>query len=204
MASFIDAEGSPEERDEVSSHPVTLGVISDTHIPDRVRHLHPQVIPRFHAARVDAILHAGDVSSPNVLRQLNQLAPVHAVRGNRDWLLLPHLPLRSLLNFGGVTIALTHGHGRWWNYFIDRVYFILQGYRLERFEPRLRASFPEANVIVFGHTHHPLNHWLNGQLLFNPGSPHCPDDRKDAPSIGLLSIQAGGKVRGEIIELDPE
>jgi putative phosphoesterase len=204
MGSHIIAEGIKGEPATDSRHPVILGVISDTHIPDRVRHLHPQVIPRFRAAGVKAILHAGDVSSPDVLRQLSQVAPVHAVRGNRDWLLLPRLPLSSVLNFGGVTIALTHGHGRWWNYFIDRVYFILQGYRLQRFQPRLQASFPEAQVIAFGHTHHTLNHWLNGQLLFNPGSPHCPDDKIDAPSIGLLSINAGGDVNGDIIELDPE
>ena len=202
MAGRINTEGALGESAVDSGQAVILGVISDTHIPDRVRRLHPQVIPRFRSAGVDAILHAGDVSSPDVLRQLNQLAPVHAVRGNRDWLLLPRLSLSSLLNFGGITIALTHGHGRWWNYFIDRVYFILQGYRLERFKPRLQASFPDARVIVFGHTHHTLNQWSNGQLLFNPGSPHCPDDTKDAPSIGLLRIQVGGKVNGEIIELD--
>jgi len=204
MASLINTAGSSGELAEVSSRVVTLGIISDTHIPDRARHLHPQVIPRFRAAGVEAILHAGDISSPDVLRQLNQVAPVFAVRGNRDWLLLSSLPLSSVLNFGGVSIALTHGHGRWWNYFIDRIYFIFQGYRLERFLPRLQESFPEARVIVFGHTHHTVNRWLNGQLLFNPGSPHCPDDKEDAPSIGILSIQEGGKIQGEIIELDPE
>ncbi len=187
-----------------TSKPLVLGVISDTHIPDRVRLLNPQVIPRLQAAGVTAILHAGDISSPKVLDQLNQVAPVFAVRGNRDWLLLSKLPLSSILKFGGIRIALTHGHGHWWNYLIDRIYFMFQGYHLERFLPRLQASFPEAQVIVFGHTHHSLNRWSNGQLLFNPGSPHCPDDKNEAPSIGFLRIDAEGRIQGEIVDLEPE
>lgn len=204
MASRVNmhqAEGDPAAD---FSQPLVLGVISDTHIPDRVRHLHPQVVQRFRSAGVTAILHAGDISSPKVLDQLNQVAPVFAVRGNRDWLLLSKLPLSSMLNFGGIRIALTHGHGRWWNYFIDRIYFMFQGYRLERFLPRLQASFPEAQVIVFGHTHHSLNRWSNGQLLFNPGSPHCPDNKNEAPSIGFLRIDAGGRIQSEIVDLGPE
>ena len=72
--------------------PLTLGVISDTHVPDRVRQLDPQAFGIFQAAGVQAILHAGDVSGPQLLAQLEQIAPVYAVKGNRDFLWLPHLP----------------------------------------------------------------------------------------------------------------
>jgi predicted phosphodiesterase len=64
----------------------------------------------------------------------------------------------------------------------------------------LLALFPTANVIVFGHTHQPAILWVNGTLIFNPGSPCCAD--KDVPpSVGLLCIQAGGDVKGEIVTL---
>jgi hypothetical protein len=181
---------------------LTLGVIADTHIPDRARSLDPRVLPIFEAAGVAAILHAGDISTPRVLAQLGEVAPVHAVRGNRDWLALPGLPFHQELTVEGVRIGLTHGHGRFVNYIVDRVDYITRGYRLEMFRPRLVAAFPHAQAIVFGHTHRPLNHLSDGVLLFNPGSPHFPDLKSTAPSVGLLHIQAGGGVRGEIIELD--
>jgi hypothetical protein len=99
-------------------------------------------------------------------------------------------------------VGLTHGHGRVWNYLIDRVKYVLGGYRLEMFQPRLLAAFPQANVIVFGHTHRALNLQVNGILLFNPGSVHFPDEKAASPSVGLLHLHAGGCVEGEIIWLD--
>lgn len=181
---------------------LTLGVISDTHIPDRARKLDRRILDIFQAASVSAILHAGDVSTPRVLVELGELAPVHAVRGNRDWLALPHLPYHCRLEYGGAKIGLTHGHGRWWNYFFDRIEYITRGYRLEMFQPRLVETFPDARVIVFGHTHRPLVHRVGEVLLFNPGSPHFPDIKSITPSVGLLHIQAGGEVVGELILLD--
>ena len=94
-----------------------------------------------------------------------------AVRGNRDWVLMRHLPFVQQLTFGGVSIALTHGHGRLQEYLVDKADYMLHGYHQERFQNRLLAAFPAARVIVFGHTHRPLNLWVGEQLLFNPGSP---------------------------------
>lgn len=181
---------------------ITLGVIADTHIPDRARRLDPGISEIFRTAGVQAILHAGDVSTPGVLDQLRQIAPVHAVRGNRDVFALRELPQCSLLSFAEVRIALSHGHGSWLRYLVDRVDYVLRGYRIELFQPRLLKEFPDTNVIVFGHTHRPYNHRENGVLLFNPGSPHCPDGKGTAPSVGLLSIQTRGEVYGEIVSLD--
>jgi hypothetical protein len=178
-----------------------IGVIADTHVPDRVRHLHPNVTRLFREAGVEIILHAGDITTRSVLRQLGEVAPILAVRGNRDWFWHGELPLKRTLDIEGVTIGLTHGHGSWVNYLLDRSHFLLHGYSHEWLLPRLLAVFPQAQVIVFGHGHLPLNRWMNGQLLFNPGSPHFPDKKDLAPSIGLLHISAGSEVRGEIIEL---
>jgi putative phosphoesterase len=180
---------------------LTLGVIADTHIPDRTRHLNPKIIPLFREAGVQAILHAGDVSVRRILEELRQVAPVYAVRGNRDWVALRDLPMSLQITFRGVKIGLVHGHGSWREYLIERVYYILNGYRLERFTPRLLDAFPEAQVIVFGHTHHPVNLWQDGKLLFNPGSPHFPADIDITPSIGFLHIHTGGDVEGEIYNL---
>ena len=180
---------------------LTLGVIADTHVPDRARCLEQRAIDVFESAGVAAILHAGDISIRRVLEQLGELAPVHAVRGNRDWAALNKLPFTQKLEYEGVKIGLMHGHGRLNEYLVDRVNYLARGYRLEMFQPRLAASFPRARVIVFGHTHRPLNQWINGVLLFNPGSPHFPDLKSIAPSVGLLHLGAGGDVVGELVDL---
>ncbi len=181
---------------------ITLGVVSDTHVPDRKRTLDPRVLTLFQQRGVEAILHAGDVCVPGVLDQLGEIAPVYAVRGNRDWVFLRDLPLERRLTFGGVTIGLTHGHGRWQTYLKDKVYFLAHdGYQDERLLPRLLAGFPEAKVIVFGHSHLKLNRWIDGKLIFNPGSPHVSHQKDPANSLGFLHISEAGEVWGEIVEL---
>jgi putative phosphoesterase len=192
--SFLDCEQTIRSKKRV----ITIGVIADTHIPDRARTLHPQVLELFREAGVQAILHAGDISTPATLQRLNEVAPVHAVRGNRDWVALGNLPLTLQIPFGGVVVGLTHGHGPLLNYLMDRMDYLLRGYRLEMFVPRLLRAFPEADVIVFGHTHRALNHRVDGKLVFNPGSPHFPDPKSSAPSVGLLRVLDEGKVEGEI------
>jgi len=182
--------------------PFTLGVLADTHIPDRRRSLNPLVFELFQETGVASILHAGDVSTPGVLRRLEQIAPVYAVRGNRDWVALRRLPWALRLQFAEVKIGLTHGHGLVWDYLRDRLEYMRRGYRLELFQPRLLAAFPDVDVIVFGHTHRALNHYVDGKLVFNPGSPHFPDLKGDPPSVGLLHIGRDGKVVGEIRALD--
>lgn len=180
---------------------ITIGVIADTHVPDRVRRLDVRVPSIFRSEKVGAILHAGDITSPALLAQLGEIAPVHAVRGNRDWIRLYNLPLTLRLEFSGVQVGMMHGHGGWWRYLRDKPHFLLHGYHYEYLMPRLRAAFQDEQVIVFGHGHQALNFWHDGQLFFNPGSPHFSDKKDLAPSIGLLHISAGSEVRGEIIRL---
>lgn len=181
---------------------VKLGVLSDTHIPDRAPRLQAIIARVFEEAGIQAILHAGDISTPSVLAVLRQVAPVYAVRGNRDLFQQGDLPLKRCLNFNGVSVALTHGHFGWRGYLIDKIQFMRQGYRLERYQTRLLAAFPQARVIVFGHTHVAVNHWVNGQLLFNPGSPHFPLFPNKDPSLGILHIEPGGVIKSELVYLD--
>ncbi len=180
---------------------VTLGVLADTHVPDRARRMDQRILPIFKDARVHAILHAGDLISPEILAALQQVAPVHAVRGNRDYWMLRHLPDKLQLNFNGTDLVLTHGHGPLRKYLKDRLYYILKGYELDRWEPHLLSAYPQARVIVFGHLHRPLNHWVGDQLIFNPGSPHFPEGLEKAGTVGLLRLGGNGEVSGEIIPL---
>jgi len=177
-----------------------LGVLADTHIPDRERQLHPDILPKFREAGVEAILHAGDVSVPGVLQELEEVAPVFAVQGNRDWVMLRHLPHNQFLTFEGVDLVLEHGHGRWRNYMVDRTHYLIFGMQVSRYQNRLLASYPQVRVIVYGHLHIPENSWVGDRLLFNPGSASC-HQKEYTPSVGLLNIRAGGEVEGEILVL---
>jgi len=186
----------------MTSPVIKLGVVADTHIPDKAKALHPQVLPTLRQAGVSAILHAGDISSPAVLEALGEIAPVYAVRGNRDWMLLSYLPLHRALAFDGVTVGLTHSHGGLRNYIIGKFHYIAEGYNLERFKPRLLETFPGTDVIVFGHTHRPVIRWLHGKLFFNPGST-CPSDKREIPpSVGILYLRPDGQTTAEIIPLE--
>lgn len=180
---------------------LTIGVLADTHVPDRMRELHPQVMPLFRAAGVSHILHAGDVCHPDVITALESIAPVSAVRGNRDWL-LPHLPLAQMLEFGGVNVALMHGHGNFRRYLRDKLTFIFRRYNVLSYLKLLTTSLPAAQVVIYGHTHHPELLWQGGKLLFNPGSashgifPHRP------PMMGLLHIYAHCQFGAEFVMLE--
>lgn len=178
-----------------------IGVIADTHIPDRVKELDPRVCSIFRASQVQVILHAGDVSVPAVLAELETIAPVYAVRGNRDWVYLKSLPLRRELLFEGVKVGLVHGHGSLGSYIQDKMHHSLLGLDESIYFRRVLAAFPDAQVIVFGHMHLPVILRVGERLLFDPGSACCPPTKNHTPSLGLLHIQAGGEIRVEIIPL---
>lgn len=179
----------------------TLGVLADTHIPDRAAHLNPKVIETFRQAEVAAILHAGDVSVPRVLVELEQVAPVHAVRGNRDIFYLRDLPLQVRLKINGISIGMAHGHGTFTRYMIDKIHRSIYGRSVENYLRLMLKTFPDADLIVFGHVHETVNIRLDGKLLFNPGSTSFPWPRGSPATIGLLYLEQGTDPRGEIIDL---
>lgn len=180
---------------------ITLGLIVDTHVPDRKRGLDPRILPAFQQAGVAAILHAGDISSPSLLAQLAEVAPVHAVRGNTDWFGFDDLPSYRHLEFGGVRVGLAHGHINWPNYLRDKLAYLLFGPRsFDYFTQRMLAFFPGSDVIVFGHTHEPLVRRFGNTLVVNPGSACCQVLPGKDPSYGLLHISPNG-VEAEICYL---
>ena len=164
----------------------TLGIITDTHVPQRLKTLPPRVVDVFRG--VDRILHAGDISSRQVLHQLAQIAPVEAVAGNAD--LFKHgLPLTRVIEVEGRHIGLVHGHGGWARYLRSKVRDRL-GYNEEHYLKIVHSSFGPVDAIVFGHTHRFYQAERSGILLFNPG-PVAPDFyNTPGPQVGLLHITA--------------
>jgi putative phosphoesterase len=181
---------------------IRIGVVADTHVPDRARTLHPELIAQLTASRVSRILHAGDICIPGVLDQLAQIAPVTAVGGNRDLLFRSRLPLIRFMEIAGISMALVHGHGGFLPYLLDKWYYLVEGFRQERYINRLNRLAPEAKVIVFGHTHQPANLWQAGKLFFNPGSASIVPFHSGNPSFGILHFSASGNVHGEVIKLN--
>lgn len=178
-----------------------IGVVADTHIPDRVRSLHPDLISGLQAAQVDVILHLGDICAPGVLTELAQVAPVIAVRGNRDWAFTGILPWVRTFTANQVRIAMQHGMGNFWHYWWDKLKFQTVGYRFPRYKRLLLRTTPGNDVMIFGHTHHPVNLMEDGVLFFNPGSATRTPSTFPPPSFGLLHLDGQGGVRGEIIEM---
>jgi putative phosphoesterase len=162
----------------------TFGVLTDTHIPQRIKTLPPRVCEVFRG--VDRILHAGDINSRRVLDQLAEVAPVEAVAGNAD--LWRHgLPLTRVIEVDGKRLGLVHGHGGWARYLRSKVRDRF-GYAEEMYLKIVHSSFGPVDAIVFGHTHRFYHAERAGILMFNPG-PIAPDFYNTAgPQVGLLHI----------------
>jgi uncharacterized protein len=164
----------------------TFGLITDTHVPQRVKALPPRVFDVFRG--VDRILHAGDINSRRVLDQLAEVAPVEAVAGNAD-LFWHDLPLTRMIEAEGKRIGLLHGHGGWSRYLVSKVRDRF-GYDEEYYLNNVQRSLGPVDAIVFGHTHRFYQAQRAGILLINPG-PIAPDFyNTPGPQVGLLHITA--------------
>jgi putative phosphoesterase len=151
-----------------------IAVLADTHMPKGGRALPARAVEIL--GEVDATLHAGDFFALATLREIERLSrgPVHAVHGNVDQPdLRERLPRTLEVEFDGARIAMIHDAGP----SKGRV-------------GRMHARFPEADAVVFGHSHLPLHEDDHGFQIFNPGSP---TERRRAPrhSIGILRTESG-------------
>ena len=192
---------SNQNFDIMSMDSIRIGVVADTHVPDRVGALHPDIISTFKELKVQLIIHAGDISSPEIIIQLKEVAPVEFVQGNRDWWRFKNLPAEKIIGVNEVKIMITHGHGHLLSYFWDKFPYFLLGYRFERFLKKFSKYKDNFDIIVFGHSHHAENRWVDGKLYFNPGSAYDPGTDNQRPSIGLIEIDKTKKVEGKIIKL---
>ncbi|GIH53761.1 phosphoesterase [Microbispora rosea subsp. aerata] len=156
-------------------------VLSDTHAPRRWKSCPPAVAERLREA--DLILHAGDVCTADVLVELSAYAPVHAVLGNNDGPDVAAWGARETLelDLGGLRVAMIHDSGQ-----------------AAGRTARMRRRFPRADLVVFGHSHIPMDVTGDGVRVFNPGSP---TDRRRQPhgTIGILDVEDGALRRAEIV-----
>ena len=162
-------------------------VLADTHLRgDNLDRLPPSVLAVIDEA--DVVLHAGDVVSAGALAAFEARAAAagadfYAVLGNNDGSLPGRLAASVTVEIGGVPVGMVHDAGR-----------------RDGRPARLRRRFPAAAVVVFGHSHVPCDDLgVDGQRLFNPGSP---TERRAQPhrTFGLLEL-AGGTVRDHRIVL---
>jgi len=151
-----------------------IGVISDTH-----GLLRPEVLLAL--AGVERILHLGDVGKVSILRELEKIAPVTAVRGNVDHAgACDHLPETEVALVEGKYLYMLHN---------------LNTLHLDPVAGRFAA-------VLYGHTHVPMTYKKKGVLYFNPGS--CGPRRFQLPvTVGLLTVEDGGELRAEIVVLNP-
>jgi uncharacterized protein len=155
-----------------------LGVIADTH-----GLLRPEVVHAF--AEVDHIVHAGDIGPLELLTELEALAPVTAVYGNTDGFeVRQRVPQVARVELDGFDIIVTHG---------------------DQFgsptPEKLNAAFPDAQIIIYGHTHRPLLTVVDVVVtVMNPGGAGA---RRFSlpPSVGILELEPGIPPRGRLLPL---
>ena len=196
-----------------------VGVVADTHSPEFVDQVPARVLEVLQG--VDLIVHAGDINGKETLDTLLRIAHVEAVRGDHDGTL--DLPRSRDIEIEGKRIVIVHGNRSRW---LEEPNTLLWTLSLGYFRPHrglardLRRRFPDADAIVFGHTHRPLAETIDGVLLFNPGGVHQWNPatvrrrltqspgwfewcwlqvarhlrRFDSPSVGILEVGPDGIV----------
>lgn len=195
-----------------------IGVVADTHHPEFLERLPARLFELLRG--VDLILHAGDVGGRETLAELSRLAPLEAVRGDHD-ASLADLPRERVLEVQGRRIALVHGNR---SRLLEEPATFIGAVSLGLWWPSpglhgwLRRRFPDADAIVYGHTHRPAQERRNEALIFNPGGVYqlAPASARDrlvrnpgwfewsylqvarhrlrypAPSVGLLEVGRQG------------
>lgn len=146
-----------------------IGLISDTHIPNRARQIPEKVLQSFE--NVDLIIHAGDLTTMDVINKLEETAPVVAIQGNMDRVAGLDLPKARVIECKGVKIGVAHGE----------VYPRADTQQLLYLAKQLNV-----NILVTGHSHQPKIEQVEDVLLLNPGSPIVP--RLADRTVMLLEI----------------
>ena len=158
-----------------------IGVISDTHIPFTASKLPRKV--REYFRKCDLIVHAGDIVDSSVIKELEDLAETKAVAGNMDnEYLKKHLPKKLLFEIEGKKIGVMHGSGA-----CSKVRDLVA-----------KEFVPKPDIIIFGHSHIPVNREDKGTLFFNPGSA-TDKVHSNKCTFGIIEIE-NGDIKAEIID----
>ncbi len=160
-----------------------IGVISDTHIPERAKEIPQEILDAF--KDVQMIIHAGDLVDAGVLEQLKKVCKnVKAVWGNMDPAQVRNkLPEKEILLLGKYKIGVMHGRGAP-NKLVEMMY----------------SAFKEdkVDIIIFGHAHSAMNEKKKGILFFNPGSA---TDKVFSQYNSYGIIEISDKIDAKIIKL---
>lgn len=150
-----------------------IGVISDTHISDGSVHVPQEILNAF--KQVDRVVHCGDMVDLKVIDELNSVcAKVVAVSGNMDHEAVKRkYPVKELFDVEGFKIGVMHG----WGAALTLT---------EVLKDAFKADNPD--IIIFGHSHQPMNEQIGGILFFNPGSADIAAQYK---SYGIIEIKSG-------------
>ncbi len=199
---FVDVPGISNKSS------LTIGVLADTHLPFRLKGLPAQLLRVFRG--VDLIFHAGDVDQMEYIHPLETIGPLYAVRGNLHFKPneLSHggVELPFDLHFSLLGYHIVLNHGGWPNFwalasdwFWEKLLEPSRRGANARIVRRLLRMYPDADVIVFGHTHQPYQAWHGKTLVFNPGGVVPFNQAK--PSVGRLILRPD-RVLVELIPLD--
>ncbi|MBO8174900.1 MAG: metallophosphoesterase [Thermococcus sp.] len=152
---------------------VRIGILSDTHYPDKTSYIPDLVFEKFHEKNVELIIHAGDLTAPSVKEVLESIAPVVVVRGNLDQ---PIFPEEEIVEVEDLKIGILHGH---------------QFLSLDTQTLKYKALEMDVDILIFGHTHrffYDVYEFMEKKIaLLNPGSPTVP--RRSDPTFVIGDIK---------------
>ncbi|HIR32570.1 MAG TPA: metallophosphoesterase family protein [Candidatus Faecousia faecavium] len=147
-----------------------IGVLSDTH-----GLLRPEVLSALSGC--DAIIHGGDINKPEILEQLEKIAPVYVVRGNNDKEWAEHLPITLTFQIEQCRFFLVHN------------------------KKQVPGDLTGIDAVIFGHSHKYFAQELEGRLWLNPGS--CGKRRFDQEiTLAILTVD-GSSLSAEKIDIQP-
>lgn len=147
-----------------------IGVLSDTH-----GLLRPEVLSALSGC--DAIIHGGDINQPEILEQLEKIAPVYVVRGNNDKEWAEHLPITLTFQIEQCRFFLVHN------------------------KKQVPGDLTGIDAVIFGHSHKYFAQELEGRLWLNPGS--CGKRRFDQEiTLAILTVD-GASLSVEKIDIQP-
>jgi putative phosphoesterase len=157
-------------RDGLHRSRALIAILGDTHLPRGTRRLPDACVELLR--RADTIVHTGDLTGRAALDELRLLGSLHVVRGNADEPALKELlPASLVVEAEGLRLGVVHSGGR-----------------RDGRHRRLRARFPDCDVIAYGHSHEPELTRSEGVWIVNPGSP---TDRRRAPAHTIAVVEGG-------------
>jgi len=159
-----------------------IGVISDTHIASKSEHVPGIILDVF--KQMDMVIHAGDMVDLRVIEEIKSVCPrIVAVVGNMDQdAVRKRYPEKEIIEIAGYRIGVMHGCGSPLNL-------------VELLKNAFKEDKPD--IIVFGHSHRPMNEFVDGVLFFNPGS--ATDFTAEYNSYGIIEISK--EINARIIKI---